>query len=59
VLVNDVSRRGLLERCLRVTVGTSIENERCVTAMRDGLRAIGSGGAEPPNDRILPEAADT
>lgn len=37
VLVKDVSRPGLLERCLRITVGTSSENERCVRALRKHL----------------------
>jgi histidinol-phosphate aminotransferase len=35
VLVKDVSRPGLLERCLRITVGGASENERCVNALRD------------------------
>jgi histidinol-phosphate aminotransferase len=46
VLVKDVSRPGLLERCLRITVGTASENERCVKALRHHLeasRAIDSG----------------
>jgi histidinol-phosphate aminotransferase len=34
VLVKDVSRPGVLERCLRITVGAAIENERCVQALR-------------------------
>jgi histidinol-phosphate aminotransferase len=34
VLVKDVSGPGLLERCLRITVGTASENERCVRALR-------------------------
>jgi histidinol-phosphate aminotransferase len=40
VLVKDVSRRGLLERCLRITVGTASENERCVDALRDQLPSV-------------------
>jgi histidinol-phosphate aminotransferase len=35
VLVKNVSRPGLLERCLRISVGTASENERCVRALRD------------------------
>jgi histidinol-phosphate aminotransferase len=38
VLVKDVSRPGLLERCLRITVGTSSENERCARALRELLQ---------------------
>ena len=37
VLVKNVSRPGLLERCLRITVGTTSENKRCVDALRDCL----------------------
>jgi histidinol-phosphate aminotransferase len=37
VLVKDVSRPGLLERCLRITVGTSAENERCTRALHEAL----------------------
>ena len=40
VLVKDVSRPGLLERCLRITVGTTSENERCVSALRDHLEVL-------------------
>ena len=40
VLVKDVSRPGLLERCLRITVGTSLENERCVSALGDYLEVL-------------------
>jgi histidinol-phosphate aminotransferase len=40
VLVKDVSRPGLLDRCLRITVGTSQENERCVSALRDCLEVV-------------------
>jgi histidinol-phosphate aminotransferase len=42
VLVKDVSRHGLLERCLRITVGTTSENERCVDALRDQLAVLRS-----------------
>jgi histidinol-phosphate aminotransferase len=37
VLVKDVSRPGLLERCLRITVGTPQENERCVRMLHKHL----------------------
>jgi histidinol-phosphate aminotransferase len=37
VLVKNVSRPGALERCLRITVGTAIENQRCLHAMREAL----------------------
>jgi histidinol-phosphate aminotransferase len=40
VLVKDVSRPGLLDRCVRITVGTSLENERCVSALRDCLEVV-------------------
>lgn len=40
VLVKDVSRPGVLHDCLRITVGTGHENERCVTALRDTLAAL-------------------
>lgn len=45
VLVKDVSRPGLLERCLRITVGTAAENARCVDALR---RCIDEQGAVIP-----------
>jgi histidinol-phosphate aminotransferase len=37
VLVKDVSAPGLLERCLRITVGTVAENGRCACALREHL----------------------
>jgi len=37
VLVRDVSTQPLLERCLRVTVGTPQENDRFVAALRGSL----------------------
>jgi histidinol-phosphate aminotransferase len=40
VLVKDVSGPGLLERCLRITVGTASENERCVRALRDHAEIV-------------------
>ncbi len=39
ILVRDVSRAPLLDRCLRITVGTAEENERLVTALRTVLKA--------------------
>ena len=42
VLVKNVSVPGALDRCLRITVGTSVENQRCVRALRDLL--VGGGG---------------
>jgi histidinol-phosphate aminotransferase len=38
ILVKNVSRAGLLDRCLRITVGTSTENERCAQALCAALR---------------------
>ena len=37
VLVKNVSRPGLLERCLRITVGTGAENERCARALEEAV----------------------
>ncbi len=39
VLVKDVSRPGLLDRCLRITVSTGFENSRCVHALEESLRS--------------------
>jgi len=39
VLVKDVSQPGLLERCLRISVGTFAENARCVQALRTALES--------------------
>jgi len=37
VLVKNVSAPGTLDRCLRITVGTSVENERCARALREAV----------------------
>lgn len=37
VLVKNVSAPGPLEGCLRITVGTALDNERCVRALRVAL----------------------
>ena len=37
VLVRNVSAPGTLENCLRITVGTALENERCVRALRTAV----------------------
>lgn len=37
VLVKDVSRPGVLHDCLRITVGTARENDRCVAALREAI----------------------
>jgi histidinol-phosphate/aromatic aminotransferase/cobyric acid decarboxylase-like protein len=42
VLVKDVSKPGPLERCLRITVGTAAENERCTDALRAYATAVRS-----------------
>jgi histidinol-phosphate aminotransferase len=39
VLVKNVSGPGVLANCLRITVGTALENERCVRALRPSLMA--------------------
>ena len=43
VLVKNVAQPGALERCLRITVGTAVENTRCVRALGAVLEAAGSG----------------
>ncbi len=59
VLVKNVSAPGPLERCVRITVGTDVENVRCVRALRELMTGGGSasgndafrapsGGASPP-----------
>lgn len=54
VLVKNVAAPGALDRCLRITVGTALENERCVRALADTLAAAASaiparaaGGSAP------------
>lgn len=42
VLVKNVARPGLLDRCLRITVGTPDENRRVVAALRGARAAISS-----------------
>jgi histidinol-phosphate aminotransferase len=37
VLVKNVSAPGLLDNCLRITVGMAVENERCVAALGAAL----------------------
>ena len=49
VLVKEVSRPGLLDRCLRITVGPAVENERCVRALRAALAPTLKAG--PARDR--------
>jgi histidinol-phosphate aminotransferase len=39
VLVRDFSRWPRLDDCLRITVGTPDENDRCIAALRDSLEA--------------------
>ena len=56
VLVKNVSQPGLLERCLRVTVGTSLENERFLRALRVSVeqatgRPLASASAAGPDPR--------
>lgn len=40
VLVRNVASPGLLDRCLRISVGTENENERCVSALRAVLAGL-------------------
>jgi histidinol-phosphate/aromatic aminotransferase/cobyric acid decarboxylase-like protein len=35
--VKNVAQPGALERCLRITVGTALENARCVRALGAAL----------------------
>ena len=37
VLVRDFSRWPRLDDCLRITVGTAEENDRCIAALRETL----------------------
>ena len=39
VLVRDFSRWPRLDDCLRITVGTPDENDRCIAALRASLEA--------------------
>jgi histidinol-phosphate aminotransferase len=39
VVIRNVSRAGLLDRCLRISVGTPEENQRCIAALRAALGA--------------------
>jgi histidinol-phosphate aminotransferase len=45
VLVKNVSAPGPLDGCLRITVGTAIENGRCARALRAALDAAGDRAA--------------
>ena len=49
VLVKNVSEPGTLDRCLRITVGTSLENERCARALRDALNSQRSSSSIQPH----------
>jgi histidinol-phosphate aminotransferase len=42
VLVKNVSAPGQLEGCLRITVGTALENERCIRALAAAMDATAS-----------------
>jgi histidinol-phosphate aminotransferase len=39
ILVKNVARPGVLDGCLRITVGTATENQRCASALREALAA--------------------
>jgi histidinol-phosphate/aromatic aminotransferase/cobyric acid decarboxylase-like protein len=45
VLVKNVSQPGLLEGCLRITVGTALDDERLLRAMRAALGELPVGAA--------------
>jgi histidinol-phosphate aminotransferase len=51
VLVKNVAAPGPLERCIRITVGTALENERCARALRD---LVMGGGSVSGNDAFSP-----
>ncbi|HET6150810.1 MAG TPA: histidinol-phosphate transaminase [Polyangia bacterium] len=54
VLVKNVSQPGALDRCLRVTVGTALENERFLRALRASIERLSDhpgGVADEPLSR--------
>ena len=53
VLVKNVSQPGLLNGCLRITVGTSLDNERCLRALRAAMQEVAprAGQAGEPSGR--------
>jgi len=51
VLVKDVSRPGNLQSCLRISVGTGTENERCVAALRATLAELTPRTAQSASSR--------
>jgi len=54
VLVKNVSQPGPLEGCLRITVGTEVENERLLRALRATLApALSPGASASPERRRL------
>jgi histidinol-phosphate aminotransferase len=57
VLVKNVAAPGPLERCLRITVGTEVENLRCARALRAALdEAAAHGGHRTVASRAAPGA---
>jgi len=62
VLVKNVSEPGTLDRCLRITVGNTVENERCARSLREAMNrqrvrpAVASGRSTPaaPTDALPP-----
>lgn len=50
ILVKNVSAAGPLERCIRITVGTSLENESCARALRHVLAGAERPSAEAENE---------
>jgi histidinol-phosphate aminotransferase len=46
VLVKNVSAPGVLARCLRITVGTALDNQRCARALREAVAELGAAGGD-------------
>jgi hypothetical protein len=40
IFVKNVARPGCVDGCLRITVGTAAENERCVSVLREELARL-------------------
>lgn len=47
ILVKNVSRPGQLESCLRITVGTAMENQRCLRALAAAVEDSVDGSPRP------------
>jgi histidinol-phosphate aminotransferase len=53
VLVRNFSRPGLLQNCLRITVGTALDNERCLRALRATLETLGTSATLPNRREVV------